>query len=329
MTIAVTGANGLLGSYIIRQLLATQQNFIALKRKHSDTSLLADVDEQIQWRDADVTDPVQLDEALQGVTHVIHAAAIVSFDARDEEKIFKVNVEGTKNIVNACLANNVVRLLHVSSVAALGRNKNQTLIDESNKWVDNKLNSRYASSKYKAELEIYRSQQEGISTVIINPSVILAAADWNKSSAQLFKYVYDERKFYIDGYLNYVDVRDVASIACMLLQAPVENQRFILNAGNVSFIDFFSQTAALLQKQPPRIKLSRGMLKLAAFAEMLRARIMRTNPLITFETARLAGTKFNYDNKKIMQKHAVTFTPLYQTLQWCCKNYKQKINPKK
>src|SRR5690348_6572067 len=147
--IAITGANGLLGSFIVRELLKTNTQFVAIRRKDSDTSLLSDVSRDITWREADVVDLVALNEALQDVSVVIHAAGLVSFNPRDEKKIHAVNVEGTRHVVDACAANNVKRLLHVSSVAALGRQKDQREVDESNKWIDSELNSTYAKSKYK------------------------------------------------------------------------------------------------------------------------------------------------------------------------------------
>src|SRR5688572_1217970 len=119
--IAVTGANGLLGSFIVRKLIEQNKPFVALKRSGSDISLLDDVAEKITWRDAEVTDPVSLDEALRDVTQVVHAAAIVSFNPRDARKIAEVNIQGTRHVVNICLANGVRRLVHISSVAALGR----------------------------------------------------------------------------------------------------------------------------------------------------------------------------------------------------------------
>src|SRR5436190_10925888 len=121
--IAVTGANGLLGSFIIRRLLAANEKFVAIKRSDSDTHLLDDVASRIQWKDADVLDPVALDEAFDGITHVIHAAAVVSFNPAHEKLIFNVNVYGTRNVVNACLSRDIKKLVHVSSVAALGRRK--------------------------------------------------------------------------------------------------------------------------------------------------------------------------------------------------------------
>jgi nucleoside-diphosphate-sugar epimerase len=326
--IAVTGANGLLGSFIVRKLIETQRPFVALRRKDSDTKLLQDVNNNITWRIADVLDAVALEDALQGVTQVIHAAAMVSFNPFYERKIMDVNVLGTRNVVNACLANGVKRFVHISSVAALGRQKGQKLLDEKNKWIDSPLNSTYAKSKYYGELEVFRAQEEGLSTVTVNPSVILAPADWNKSSAQLFKYVWDERKFYIDNHLNYVDVRDVVDTTLKLLDSPVENERFILNGGNVSLFDFFSMIGERLHKKPPSIKLNPGLLKIVAFTESIRAKLAGVEPLITKETARLAGTQFSYSSEKISKTLNFSFQTIDQTLSWCCSYYLNYLNKK-
>jgi dihydroflavonol-4-reductase len=319
--IAVTGANGLLGSFIVRKLIEQRKPFVAIKRAESDTSLLKDIASEIEWRIADILDAAALDEALRGVTHVIHAAAMVSFNPALEKKIFDINVVGTRNVVNACLANNITRLMHVSSVAALGRQKGQLLIDEHNKWIDSSLNSTYAESKYLAELEVFRGQEEGLSTIIINPSVILAPADWTKSSAQLFKYVWDQKPFYIDGTLNYIDVRDVSEVVVQLLSLPIEAERFILNAEGIPFIEFFTQVAKKLNKKPPSIKLNQTLLKTVAFAETLRSLMTRSEPLITQETARLAGTQFTYNSRKIRNTINFEFKSIDNTLSWCCGYY--------
>src|SRR5690349_14333062 len=205
--IAITGANGLLGSFIVRKLIESKKPFIAIKRTGSDVSLLKDVAHLITWKDAGVTEEDAIQEALQGCTHVIHTAAMVSFNPRLKRKIFNVNINGTRNVVNACLLNNVQRLIHISSVAALGRQKDKSDVDESNKWADSPINSTYGKSKYLAELEVFRGQEEGLSTAIVNPSLILAPADWDKSSAKLFKYVWSQRPYFTEGSMNYVDVR--------------------------------------------------------------------------------------------------------------------------
>jgi dihydroflavonol-4-reductase len=319
--IAVTGANGLLGSFIVRELIRTNKDFVAVVRQNSDTTLLNDVADKIQWRQADVSDAVALEEALEGATSVIHAAAMVSFNPAYEKKILDVNIHGTQNIVNICLDKKIGTLIHVSSVAALGREQHQVVIDESNKWTESSMNSTYAESKYFAEVEAFRGYEEGLRLLVVNPSVILAPADWYKSSAQLFKYVWDERRFYIDGNLNYVDVRDVASVIVQLQDSNLSGERFVLNAGNISFEAFFSKIASRFDKKPPSVKLGKSILKVASIVEELRANLTQKEPLITRETARLAGTSFRYSSKKIEKTLNFEFKSIDETLDWCCNHY--------
>jgi nucleoside-diphosphate-sugar epimerase len=326
--IAVTGANGLLGSFIIRKLIEANEKFVAIKREGSDTSLLADVAEKITWRNADVTDPLRLQDAFQDCTQVIHAAAIVSFNPSLRKKVLNVNIQGTRNVVNVCLHMDIKRLVHISSVAALGRNKDQKVIDETNKWTESPVNSTYGESKYHAELEVFRGQEEGLSTVIVNPSIILAPADWDKSSAQVFKYAWDERPFYIAGSLNYVDVRDVAKAVYQLLNSPIESQRVILNAGSIPYEDFFGTLAKKFNKKPPSIKLSPRLLHVAALFEGIRAWVLNSEPLLTRETARLAGMHFLYNNEKVIKTLNFEFQSIDKTLQWCCDYYMTKFRTK-
>jgi dihydroflavonol-4-reductase len=327
--IAVTGANGLLGSFVVRKLLDQNENFIALKRANSDVSLLRDKAAHIKWQDADILDAVSLETALKGVTKVIHTAAVVSFNPRLKNHIYNVNVCGTRNVVNACLHNGVNKFIHISSVAALGRLKEQTTIDEQNKWTDSAINSTYAQTKYLSELEVFRATEEGLNSVIINPSIILAAADWFKSSAKLFRYVWDERPFYVDSQLNYVDVRDVADLAVKMLKVNRPGERFILNAGTVELKEFLSKTADRFGKKVPRIKLNTTLLKLVALAERYRSWVVGAEPLITAETARLVNTRFMYKNDKVKNEFNFEFTTFDKTLDWCCQYYIAQQNAKK
>jgi nucleoside-diphosphate-sugar epimerase len=168
-----------------------------------------------------------------------------------------------------------------------------------------------------------------LNTVILNPSVILAPADWNKSSAKLFKYVWNKRPFYIDAFLNYVDVRDVATCAYQLLQRDYQGERIIVNAGNISFENFFAKVAANFRVNPPSRKLTKNSLKIISKLEKLRTWFMRSEPLITRETAQLAGTEFLYDNKKIKKILNFEFQTIDNTLEWCCDYYTKKFVPKK
>ena len=327
--IAVTGANGLLGSVIVRMLLKHQEPFLAIKRKNSDISLLRDVNQGIKWVDADILDIVALNEAFKNVTHVIHTAAVVSYNPRKARQVMEINVEGTRNVVNACLANNVDRIVHVSSVAALGAQKGQTSITEENKWVDTHHQTVYAKSKYLSELEIFRGQEEGISSVIVNPSLILAGANWDNSSAQIFKYIWKQSPFYSDGSVNYVDVDDVAAIVYKLMKTTIEAERFIVSAGKVRYKELFGLIAKEFGKKIPSIRISRNFLKIGAYFETLRSIIAGSEPRLTKETARIAGVDYLFENRKIVELLNFKFQPIDETLQRCCRYYMDKMNVKK
>jgi dihydroflavonol-4-reductase len=327
--VAVTGANGLLGNFIIRKLIEQNESVLALKRSGSNTSMLSDIENKVTWCDADILDPVSLQEAFEKVTHVIHTAAIVSFNPRRAKEVLNVNIQGTRNVVNTCLALGIKRLIHISSVAALGRQKGQSHIDEKNKWVSSTINSVYAESKYASELEVFRGQEEGLSTVILNPSAILAPANWNRSSAQLFKYSWQEKPFIADGFLNFIDARDAADITCQLLHHKVEGERFIISGGNISYTDFFGKVAKQFNTKPPYIKLGKTSLNILARIEAFRTFFTKAEPLITPETARFAGTEFLYESKKIRNLLHFEFQSIDETLQWCCQYYIEKINSKK
>lgn len=327
--IAVTGANGLLGSYIVRMLLKNSLPFVALKRKGSDVSLLDDVSLYITWRDADVTDYESLLESLYDCSGVIHAAAVVSYHQRDKDTMFLVNVEGTKHVVNACLHLGISRLLHVSSVATLGKIQSQIIIDEQSKWIDGVSVSNYAETKYKAELQVWRGHEEGLSTVMVNPSVILAPTDWQKSSAQLFKYVWDERPFYTEGMLNVVDVRDVAEVIVRLYSSTIEAERFIVSGTQLSYKVFFTTIAKHFEKRPPHIKVGKSLLRFASIVEFMRASITGSSPLVTKETVQLVGKNYLYNNQKIKNALGLDFQPVDSSIEWCCQEYKKKILLKK
>ncbi len=326
--VAVTGANGLLGNQVVRTLLKNGEQVVALKRKNSDISLLSDIHDKIEWREADITDEVSLLEGFNGVDAVIHAAASVSFKRSERQKIFDINVIGTKNVVDTCLALNIKRLVHISSIAALGRPTNKNIIDEKNKWTPSPLNSIYAESKYLAELEVFRGQQEGLSTVMINPTVILGPSDWNKSSSQLFKYVAKQQRFFIDGTLNYVDARDAANIIYQLLKSPIEGERFVVSAGHIEYLDFFKKIGKSLNRRPPSIKINKTILKILAVLEDGRSILTGSTPLITRETARMAGKSFIYDNQKIIDRLNFEFQSIEMTLEWCSMYYIAKMSRK-
>ena len=319
--VAITGANGLLGSAVINKLANESIDFVALKRVNSNIDSLVSTNSKISYRDLDILDSTTLLEGLKGATTVIHAAALVSFNPRRAKEIFEVNVEGTKNVVNACLELKIPRLIHISSVAALGREKSTETIDESSKWVDSPYNTDYAKSKYLAELEVFRGREEGLQISIVNPSIILAQAEWTRSSAALFKYVWNENKFYAAGTMNYVDVRDVVELILRIYKTNRSGERFIANAGSVSSKQLFSEIAKRFGKKAPSILATPLLTWLATNVEFFRSIITKSEPLVTKQTAKIASDTFHYSNQKAINELDMNFRSLEETLDWCCQYY--------
>lgn len=331
--ILITGANGLIGSFVARRCLEAGETVRAIRRPDSDLSLLADVQNQIEWVEGDILDVSSLDAALVGVGRVVHAAAIVSFVPRDRARMHKVNIEGTANVVNACLRAGIQKLVYVSSVAALGRpaprpgthTEEPVVITENQKWEESPVNSEYARSKYGAELEVWRGVAEGLSAVIVNPSVVLGEGDWHRSSTALFKYVFDEKPFYTAGTLNYVDVLDVAELIFRLLRADFSGERYILNAGRVSYQTFFEKAAAVLGKHPPRYLIHPVLAEVAWRVEAVRSWLTGKSPFVTKETARSAQHHFFYPNTRITEALGYEFNDLDTVLERIGKAFRGRV----
>lgn len=322
--ILVTGANGLVGSAIARRFVEEGYHVLAFCRAESDLSLIKDIKSKIELIEGDVLDIVALEKAISQANYVIHTAAVVSFAPKDRTRMFKVNVEGTANVVNACLATNIKKLLFISSVAAIGRPatllKNQKhsegiRLNEEQKWEESPLNSNYAKSKFLAENEVWRGEAEGLKVAIVNPSIILGEGDWDKSSTQLFKYVHDEKPFYTYGCINYVDLKDVVEAVFKIMTSEINGERFILNGGTISYQAFFDKIADAFQKKRPSIGVKPWAMEIIWRIEAVRSWLTGKAPLITKETTITAKTTFIYENDKVKKALNLEFTPIDETIE--------------
>lgn len=324
MKVFITGATGLVGSYVCRQLLENGHEIRAVKRNSSKMTLLEDIAVRIDWVVGDMNDTEFLEESLNGIEAVIHAAAIISFDKRWEQKMYQTNILGTADLVNACLKLGVKKLLHISSVAAIGRKTGQIKLSEADRWEGTEFDSIYARSKYLQELEVWRGAQEGLEVKIVNPSVILGPGLWGQGgSTSVFKYAYDEKAFHPEGTVNYVDVRDVASVVTQLLESDIKDERFILNAGTLNYKEFFGQIAKAFGKKPPQKVVKPWMLKLAVTFEFMRSRITGKEAMITKDTAILSKANFHFQNEKITKALNFKFKPLNESITWSVNKLKE------
>lgn len=315
MNILITGITGYFGAHLAQEFSGLGK-IHGLKRPNSNLDLLQKATFPIVWHEGDIADLDSLMDAMSGIDLVVHAAGMVSFATKDEDQLYQVNSLGTAQVVNAMLSTGVKRLVHISSVSAIGRTTEVKEYNEDFKWIDSPLNSGYAISKYWAELEVWRGEQEGLEPIVVNPSVLLGKTNYPKSSGTLYNYLLQEPIFYPKGSLNYIDIRDAARITRLLVEKNAWGERFILNKESQSYQHFFTQVAKALGVKAPRIPVSNGMLKLFLPFLSLFKWIGLSKSQLSSQMAKNSQMKINYSNSKIQAFLDFKYRSLEETLDW-------------
>lgn len=307
--ILVTGATGMVGSYLAIYLLENGQNIRAIYREMKSiekTKAVFDLNnkvhlfDKINWVQADITDIPALEIAFANVEYVYHCAALVSFDPKDENKLRKINIEGTANIVNFCLANKIKKLCHVSSIAALGDlQEHEKIIDETTEWNPEKSHSYYAISKFGAEIEVFRAHQEGLNVVIVNPGVILGAGFWNSGSGEIFSKVKNGLSFYTDGSSGFVSVIDLVKIMFLLMNSNENGEKFIIISENCSYKSILDAVANELKVKKPTYKISKTILSLGWRIDWISANLFLRKRKLSRDLAISLLANDLYSNNKI------------------------------
>jgi len=322
--IFVTGGTGFVGSYLLRYLVQQgYQNIKAVKRTNSSMALVAAIQDKIQWIEGDILDIPFLEAAMEGVTHVYHCAAVVSFEPKAAEKMKEVNIEGTANMVNMALHHQVEKMLYISSVAALGTSKPKEWQDEQTKWKEDKNNSNYGKSKYRAEMEVWRGIMEGLNAAIICPSLILGSGFWNSGTGNIFRLYGNGFPFYAAGIGGLVDVRDVARAAIQLMESDIKEERFVVSGENIAYQDLFTQIAIAAVVKPPAYPINSLLTGIGWRLEWLKSSLTGIPPTITRESARSAANQTYYRNQKLIDALNFQYTPITQTIQETVKQFKQ------
>lgn len=333
--ILVTGGTGLVGSHLLLNLLKAGKNVRALHRKNSDLAAVEHVFnyytsaeeakslfKQIEWFEADITNVPQLNKAFENIQYVYHCAALVSFDPTDDKKLRKINIEGTANIVNLCIAFKVEKLCYVSSVAALGKSLNNKEINERSTWNPEDDHSDYAISKYGAEIETWRGTQEGVPTVIVKPGVIIGPGFWKEGTGQIFTRINKGMNYHFPKIAGFVGVKDVVDVMQKLMQAEIKNEDYILVSENLSFKTVFELTATELGKSKPKKDLKKWMLWFGWFFQKIGG-FFGAKRNITRNTLNTLFQHAFYNNQKIKKSIGFEFSSMQKVIAETAKFYKK------
>ena len=318
--IVVTGATGFLGSVLTRQLLEAGHAVRGLKRSSSIIHHFLENQPKLTWLEGDICDPYLVEELLAGATQVYHTAAVISFNTSAKKYMLHTNIEGTANVVNACLEHGNIRLVHVSSVAALGEVKPGTATTEEVYLEPNSQTTGYSLSKHLSEFEVWRGIAEGLDAVIVNPSIILGAECGLQGSGALFNSVKKGLSHYPSGSCGLVNVNDVATCMIKLMNSKISGERYIINAENWLYKDLFTEIAQQLGVKAPQKEVKTWQLLILAKLAEWKAKISKKPPELTTDTARSAGKLSNYSNQKIRNTTSITFKPIAKELADICRS---------
>ena len=316
--ILVTGATGFLGSELAKQLVQGVQHICCTKRAASVIpELLAPYAEFIEWVDADLMDMFALENALEGITQVYNCAAWVSLKQADKEPMIRANVEGTANLVDLCTEKGI-RLVHVSSIAAIGQAKPGELVTENDHLDASIENDGYALSKLESEMEVWRGVAEGLDAVIVNPSMIIGANAGIKGSGQLFETVRTGLKFYTIGSAGFVDVEDVAKCMIGLMNSNISGERYVINAENRDYKQLTAEIARGFGIKPPSILARPWMMEIAWRGAAVGAALTGRAPSLDKIAAQSASLTRDFDNAKIKRTIAIEFKPISKSIGEIC-----------
>jgi dihydroflavonol-4-reductase len=322
--ILVTGGTGLLGTHLILALHQQGIRAKALYRSHIPPV----VKDKADWVQGDILDVVFLEEVMHGVRQVYHVAGFVSFNGKDREQLFRINVDGTANVVDACIKAGVEKLVHVSSVSAMGRIRKDALINETMQWDEETSNSEYGRTKYLGEMEVWRGIGEGLDAAIVNPTIIFGEhCDWSKGSMNLFRNLYNGFPWYSSGGSGFVDVKDVVKAMLALMDSNITGQRFLVNAENKTYKNLFFMIADAFGKKRPHRAVTPLLAAIVWRLEKLKSMFTGKNPLVTKETAHTSLALVEVDNSKLLKAlPGFTYQPLQQSVQRIAGSLKKEYN---
>ncbi len=310
--VLVTGATGMVGSALLQQLLEAGYTQVRALRRPGRLSS-SEGGPLVEWVEGDVLDVLGLEEAMQGVGTVFHCAGSIHNRQRDKRQMWRVNAEGTANVVNAALAAGVRRIVHTGSVATLMRTAD-TPIDEQADWEPGTRGGIYAESKYRAEMEVWRGMAEGLEAVVVLPTYVLAAGFWDRGVMQLFERVYRGMTYYPRGSAGFVDVRDLALFMVRAAQIAPSGSRYVLCAESWSWRKLLTQIAEALEVPPPSVPLPRWAEPFVVSWSWIHSRLTGQDHLFTMRRMRQLRTHYRYDAAHAASLDGFHFRPLRETI---------------
>jgi len=321
----VTGGAGFVGGALVRRLLERGEEVRALVRKSSDLRNLEGL--SVEVINGDLRDRDSLRQAMKGCRRLYHVAACYKFWLPDPKEIYEVNVEGTKNLLEAAKRESVEQIVYTSTVGVLGTPGDGGLGSEETPVTLQEMVGHYKRSKYLAEQVALKSAEEGLPVVIVNPSTPVGPGDVKPTpTGQMIVDFLNGRMFaYIQTGLNLIDVADVAEGHILAAEKGKIGKRYILGHRNLTLQEIFELLGRISGIKPPGLKIPRwSVLPFAYLSERVSNWMTKTPPRIPLEGVKMAKQYMFFDASKAVRELGLPQSPIEQALkravQWFFEN---------
>ncbi len=324
MKALVTGATGFVGSAVVRELLQNGEEVKVLIRPTSDRLNLEGLD--VEVAEGDITDPDSIRGALSGCDRVYHVAALYTMDD-PPEAYYQINVQGSRNVFQACLDAGINRVVYTSTIGAVGASQKDRPADEETIWDLGDLYVPYVTTKYIAEFEAYRAFARGLTVVIVNPCAPMGARDVKPTPTGklIVDFLNGKMPMYPPMLFNVVDVDDVARGHRLAMEKGRPGQRYILGSENVSLKQVLQTVARMTGVRGPlmAIPVLVGVV-FSFFAELVMTGILKKPTLFTVAGALFVKKGMHASNRKAVTELGWTPAPLETCLQKAIRWYVEK-----
>ena len=310
LKIGITGASGLIGSHIA-EVLSDHFELHCLHTSGFMPSILKK--KPINWHQGNLLDIGVAEDFVSGMDFVIHAAAIVSFKDKDVDLMYQTNVEGTRTIVNA-LIGTATKLIHISSISTLGRKDGDSPIGEDVFWNDNLPHSKYAHSKFLAEMEVFRGIAEGLDAMILLPSIVLGNAERGSSSAAIWKQIKRFPGIAPQGANGFVDVVDIGTYVQKAIKKWKSGEKIILNGHNRSYQELYEIVHATNGAKVDVKTFSPNLLMYIQPIAALFFRLFGRSFPVSKTMIETTSKSFQFDNSKSIELLGNSYTPFKESI---------------
>ncbi|MBC7319682.1 SDR family oxidoreductase [bacterium] len=313
--VGVIGATGHLGNVLTRELIEQGFKVRAIIPEWEDVEPIEGVGVDVIR--ADVTDLTSITEAIQGVEYVFHCAGIISISGGNKKLMYRVNVEGTKNVIEACIKNKVKRLIYTSSVHALTEPPKGDITEETCKIDPNKVYGDYAKTKALATINVLEAPKRDLDTVVLCPSGIIGPFDYKISEMGqlILDFINRRLKVYIDGAYNFADVRDVAFGHIEAMKRGRCGEIYILGGEIISVYEILEILENITGIKKPRIKIPYWLAYITSPFTPIYYNIVKTKPLFTTYSIIVLRSNAHISSEKAIKELGYSFRPIKESIE--------------